>query len=286
MPDSKRPRPPPTLGKIRSEFETLCDEHGGPAPVKKLTDGLRDALDHACVRFHFAMCLNAYSQWAPDEPTAFQHWPWVAFAASQYRLERTEKKKYKNDEPTPSEIKTLLTSVAKDARGLRQKLIQLHALSARLGDETASDRRAHLAWLDQFISQNLLGSLPEVIQHPEMMLAAHSAKVDLCIRLAQVEISAREAKERVMPGLLQRARTQGDRGVRRLVSIADPTWQSLTGRVSSSNKVRPRAGSHDDRPDFAIFVSNIAELACNHTLTREQVAIALRPAKATRKKTK
>jgi hypothetical protein len=213
-----------------------------------------------------------------------QHWPWVAFAASQYRYEREVKEKY-NEEPTPTEIRTLVRSIAKNARALCQNLVRLQDLSYRLGDTEAPDRRPHLAWLHEFISQNLSETRSQIDDSPDAMAAAHFAALDFYQRLIRIEVATTASDERIMPELLRRPRMQGDRGLGHLVFRAESVWQSLTGRKASTNKVT-RAGSHDDRPDFAIFVGNIAKLACGHEPTLDEIATAFRTSNAEKNKSR
>ena len=121
---------PPSLSRIRSQFKILCDDFGGPVPLIDATDQneLRKALEHACSEFSFRDCWTTFRDWEQDKARAMQHWPWVAFAASQYRFEREIKEKYK-EEPTPTEIKALVRSIAKNARELCQNLTRLQELS-------------------------------------------------------------------------------------------------------------------------------------------------------------
>ncbi|MEX2166528.1 MAG: hypothetical protein WD852_05840 [Methyloceanibacter sp.] len=232
--------------------------------------------------------MRAYNQWAPDELIAFQHWPWVAFAAAQYRFERAEKERYKTDELTPSEIEKLLRSIAKDAKALSRSLIQLHVLSVRIGDREAPERRAHLAWLDQFIAQNIIARSAQVVGHPAAHLAAHSAKVDLLERLARLKSAAEDSRKRVNRDLLQRPRMQGDRGLGNLTWRAALIWKSLTGRKASVNLVTrstKKVTRGESRwPDFALFVRNIAKVACNHGPTLKEITTAFRTPNRARKK--
>ena len=282
--DDHRRSFPPSLNAVRSEFQILCDAHGGPVPLIAAADpnGLQNALEHACSEFFFAKSWDAYRDWEPDKVIAMQHWPWVAFAASQYRFEREQKGQY-SDEPTPTEIRNLVRSIAKGALTLGQNLVRLKDLSSRLGDMEAPDRRAHLAWLHEFIAQNILGIRRDIDDSPEAMAASHFAVLDLYRRLICIEVAAGEADKRIMPELLRRPRMQGDRGLTRLVFRAKLIWKSLTGRTASVNKVT-RAGSADNRPDFTIFVSNIAKLACNHEPTLDEIETAFRTPNSAKRK--
>jgi hypothetical protein len=265
---------PPSLSAIRSEFQILCDNHGGPAPV---CEGIeRSTFEWACREFYFAQTWTAYQRWAQDETNARRYWPWVALVAAQYKFERTEKESY-DDEPKPSEITALVNSIAIDAQNLRNNLASLQNLSCRLGDAEFPWRRLHLAWIHEYISQSLTaGPRGEIDDEPSVGLAAHFAMLQFCKRLVWVEVAAAHvAANRIDPELLKRLRMQADRGISRMVAHAAMIWKSLTGRPASVNKVT-RAGSDDGRPDFAIFVSNIAELACNHQPTLAEIVTAFR----------
>src|SRR5262249_39756295 len=91
----------PSLSAIRSEFQTLCEEQGGPVTLSETVE--RRTLESACKEFGFRQAWDTYRQWQPDRLVAMRHWPWVALAADQYRFERSQKAKYV-DEPKPSEI--------------------------------------------------------------------------------------------------------------------------------------------------------------------------------------
>jgi hypothetical protein len=211
-----------------------------------------------------------------------RHWPWVAFAASQYRFERKQKQKY-NEEPTPTEIRALVRSIAKNARALCQGIIRLQELSNRLGDIEAPDRRAHLAWLHEIISQNILEPSPQINDSPDAMVLSHFAAIDLCQRLTRIELAANAVDDHIAPELLRRPRMQGDRGLSGLVYLSALIWKSLTGRKASINKVT-RARSADDRPDFVLFVSKVAKLSCNHEPTPAEIETAFDTLKAAKNK--
>jgi hypothetical protein len=106
-------------------------------------------------------------------------------------------------------------------------------------------------------------------------IAAFAAIPDFCKRLAWLEMAARAAAERISPELLRRVRPQTDRGLGSLITRALKIWESLTGRRTSVNKVT-RKNSGDERPDFAIFVANVAKLACGNEPTLHEIATAFR----------
>src|SRR5262245_65318661 len=90
---------------------------------------------------------------------------------------------------------------------------------------------------------------------------------DFLKHLAWVEIAAKEAIKRMEPDLLRRAQPQADRGLGNLVWRCAKVWESLTSRKASINKVTRRGGEGDERPDFAMFVSNVASMACGQKPT-------------------
>jgi hypothetical protein len=176
-----------------------------------------------------------------------------------------------------------MRSIAKHAKALGRDLTHLQDLADRLSDMEAPDRRSHLAWLHEFISQNIIETRGEIDDSPEAMAAAHFATLDLCHRLARIEVSAKHAATtRIMPELLRRPRMQGDRGLAGLVWRAASIWRSLTGRVASVNKVTRAAGG-DDRPDFAIFVANLAKMSCGGEPSLAEIETAFRTPKDQKK---
>lgn len=268
----KRQSFPPDLSKVPSEFKILCDDHGGPVPLSDTVE-LR-SFELACGQFPFGRSWNAYREWEPDKTEAMRHWPWVALAADQYRFEREAKAQYAN-EPKPSEVTTLINSIATDAKALRNNLMRLQELSYRLGDAQAPLRRPHISWLHEFISQiHLAGPRAEIDDDPIVMIGADSELAGLYLRLNRVELAATAAAKRIAPELLRRPRRQSDPGLPHLVDHAAVIWVSLTRRRASVNRVTRRGA--DKRPDFAIFVTNIAKMACGHEPTLDEIATAFR----------
>lgn len=257
-----------------SEFDVLCDEYGGPVPLCELVEPI--ALVCACQRFRFHQAWATYRDWEPDEARAKRYWPWVALAAAQYQFERDEKAKYA-DEPKPSELTALLNAIAISANNLGDDLARLQGLSYRLSDAETPERRQHLAWMRAYIAQSLAaGPRSEVDKaDPALGIVTFAAIPEFCKRLAWLEMAARKAVERVSPELLRRVRPQSDRGLGFLVARALIIWESLTGRRASVNKVI-RKGSDDERPDFAIFITNVAKLACGNEPTLNEIVTAFR----------
>jgi hypothetical protein len=102
-------------------------------------------------------------------------------------------------------------------------------------------------------------------------------------QLIWVDIAAAEvAAHRIVPDLLKRHRGQSDRGLCNLVTLCSAIWKSMTGRKASVEEVK-RSGSDDHKSNFAIFVTNVAKLACDHEPTLDEIATAFRPPRSRKK---
>jgi hypothetical protein len=273
------PNFPPSLSAIRSEFQVLCEELGGPVTLSETVD--HRTLEWACKVFGFRQAWETFRKWQPDRLAAMRHWPWVALAADQYRFERTAKAKYV-DEPKPSEILELVTRIAAKANGLGNDLARLNDLSFRLPDPEAPTRQGHLAWLNEFLVQNLAkGPQSEV---DEKDFVSNFLLSDFLKHLGWVEIAAKTAIKRIEPELLRRVQPQADRGLGNLVWRCAKIWESLTSRKASINKVTRRGGEGDERPDFAIFVSNVTTMACGQEPTLNEITTAFHRTRSSAKK--
>jgi hypothetical protein len=148
---------PAPLRPIRSEYDELCDELGGPADISAKMGFREDdvPLPMYCTEYPSRRILPVLLRFEPDEPLARRFWPWAAFAIDQYVFEQKERQY--SDEPTPKEFEELLSQIAQSAHDLGSGLLRLEALSNRLSDPSASLRRAHIVWLDAFISQTVAG---------------------------------------------------------------------------------------------------------------------------------
>ena len=127
----KRQSFPPSLSKVAqsSKFYVMST-----AALSRLSNTVElRSLEWASGQFPFGRSWNAYREWEPDKTEAMRHWPWVALAAAQYRFEREAKAQYAN-EPKPSEVTTLVNSIATDAKALCDNLMRLQELSYRLDD--------------------------------------------------------------------------------------------------------------------------------------------------------
>ena len=225
----------------------------------------------ACGAYPLRLILPVLIAFKPDDIDARRHWPWAALALALFVSAQKERTKYA-DEPTPKDLEALLLEIAQSARALNSRLNQLQNLSNRVKDPTAPYRRAHLAWLDRFISQGVAG-VPsnDVTENPVLLLAA---RLDFAKKLATIEGTANRASKRVDRSLLNRERGQGIPGLSNFVFRCGEIWENLTGRKPSANKVSRFEGPED--PDFVVFVRNLAMVGPAPLPTRRQVEKSLR----------
>ena len=208
-----------------------------------------------------------------DRDIARRHWPWVAFALSQYRFERKEQQRH-SVELNPDEVIGLIADIGRSAKELKSGLLRLQDTSHRLGHSTARLRQPHLAYLDQFISQAAAGHLAaEVNQDGEHMLRTYFGKTFLFERLIDIEVAAGEAAKRVDKNLLKKRKGQIDPGLYNLVWRGAEIWSSLTGRTPSANKVHRRSG---EEPDFVAFIQDVVRLAGGPPPSRKNVEVSLK----------
>ncbi len=99
----------------------------------------------------------------------------------------------------------MLSQVAKSARDLASALCRLQTFANRLPDPSATLRRAHLAWLDAFVSQAVAGRIStEVTEDGKQMVIDFFGKMDFLKRLAEIEVATKAAMKHVDPALLKR----------------------------------------------------------------------------------
>jgi hypothetical protein len=260
------------LARVGSDYKKLCDELGGPADIGVTVDPQYMEL---CCQEHPADCLlPILLRFQEDQTVARRHWPWVAFAISQYAFERSELAKY-TDEPTPKEVIDLLKHINKTAHDLGSGLSRLQALSYRLAHPAATGRRAHLAWLNTFISQAIGGRISnEVKGHALQMLADDFKTIRLLKQLADLEVVTNAAMHRVDKSLLGRERGQFDQALPKFIFRCSRVWTSLTGRKPSAEKIHRRI--QPSEPDFLIFARGLAKCAGVAPPSRKQVHTSLR----------
>jgi hypothetical protein len=234
---------------IKSEYERLCDELGGPADFGAPIKWPQATLGAYCREYNSNTILPVLLKFQPDKSSARRHWPWAAFAISHYVFEQKKQNKY-TDEPSPKKVEALLSQIAHAARELNSGLCRLEALSHRLGDPSAPLRRAHIRWLNALVSQAAAGfPTDDVNESGEFLLVLDAEKEDFLNRLGEVETGAELARSSVDGALLGRERGQSAPGLSTFVFRCCPIWRSLTRRKPSANKVTRRSGEGED-PDF------------------------------------
>ncbi len=263
--EGNKPRFPTSLNAVKREYKIFCDRYGGPIICDDSFAKIN--FEYCCREFPCQMFERTIDRWTADPVHRIRHWPVMAYAASQYAFRQREFNKY-GAEPSPAQVRELLDEIRKSARRLSSALARFQAMSARLSDGTAPLAGPHLSWLDEIIAQAMTGQLaPEV--NEERLAVIHEARIDFLRRLVDVEVAARDVRERLDPKLLRRARTSENRALRTLVAMAKPIWQSLTGRKPSVNKV---AGGRQS--DFVNFVQALAKVAGGPEPTFKQVQTA------------
>jgi hypothetical protein len=189
-------------------------------------------------------------------------------------FEIKERTKY-SDEPTPDGVAEILLQIESSARNLEAGLGRLQTLSYRLKDPTAPRRRAHLSWLEAFVSQAAAG-VPsnDVNDDGAHLLAVDLAKQAFVKRLVMVEGAANVAAKRLDKTLLDRERGQSNPALSTFVFRCTQIWTSLTSRKPSAQKVHRRDGGED--PHFVIFIQRLARVVGAPEPTRYQVETCLR----------
>ena len=263
---------PPSLARVGSDYKKLCDELGGPADIGVTVDP--QYMELCCQEHPADSLLPILLRFQKNEAVARRHWPWAAFAISQYAFERSERAEY-TDEPKPEEILEILKQIIQSARDLGSGLSRLQALSVRLTDPAAPLRRAHLAWLNALISAAIAGRISNDVNEDDgQELVDDSKKMRLLRQLADVEVAANVAREHVDKSLLNRERSQSDPALPNFIFRCGGIWNSLTGRKPSAAKVHRKI--QPSEPDFLIFVQELAKSAGFDPPSRDQVATSLR----------
>ncbi len=153
--------PPPRMSSFpKSEYDKLCENLGGPADLGYQVK--RSVFRRCCAEFPLSQVLPILLRFSSNEDLARRHWPWAAFAISQYKFETGERTKY-GDDPSPTQIRDLLGSIERTAQNLRSALTTFQALAERLPDPGSPLRRAHLSWLNAFIAQAVDGHLSDEV---------------------------------------------------------------------------------------------------------------------------
>jgi hypothetical protein len=275
------PSLPPSLSRLPTELDRLYSELGGPAPLRNDID--RKTFDSCCNEFFWSEVEPVTGRFQADRDIGRKHWPWVALALSQYRLERNELQK-PGAKLTPVEIVELLADIHRSAKKLVNRLAQLQEYSNSLADPAAPSRQPHLAYLDEFISQAVAGHIAgEINQDVQHMLHVFFTKQSFMRRLNNIEAAAGHAVNRMVDSnLLKRGRGQRDQGLHNLVWRCAEIWESMTSRKASAHKVHTVDGND---PDFVQFIQGLVGLVGASKPSRKQIEISMKnaPPMATQK---
>lgn len=265
-------RLPPSLPNIKTEFDKLFDDLGGPADIG--VDINKRALAECCSEYPSSQIVPILIPYQKDEGLVRRLWPWAAFAVHQYLFERKERQKY-TDEPPPEKTIEMLEQIRRSTNELYSGLTRLEELSGRLPDHSSPNRRHHLAWLNAFLSQAAAGRISdEVNECADELWAVDAGKKAFLKRLADIAEAAELATKAVDKTFLKRERSQTDPALPDFVSRCGKVWTKLTGRIPSANKVH--VDPDDDRPDFVVFVQKLAEAGRAPPPSLKQVKKSLR----------
>ncbi len=80
-------RLPKSLSSIKSEYDRLCKNHGGPAKIEGF-ENVRFGM--SCKEHRLRRFDHLLKRWQPDPATGVRHWPHMAFAVDQYAYRRKE----------------------------------------------------------------------------------------------------------------------------------------------------------------------------------------------------
>jgi len=201
-----------------------------------------------------------------EEQAIRPHWPWAAFALSTYLFEIKERNQY-IDERSPKEWKELLQAIAKGAQELATNLAEVQEAAHRL-------RRPHVAWFDELFARAAAGRADTAEADDDSQIVMnHFAKQAFLRLLVDVELSANSAIKNLDPSLLTRKRGQNNPALDHFVWLTARTWDSLTGRRASAQRLNSK--DRED-PDFVLFVSDLAKLGQAPSPSRREIETSLR----------
>ena len=259
----------PTVLHGHSEFRKHCLEAGG---VVYLVAGVElDTLESVCTEFRFERVSPLVIEFAPTEPAFRRHWPWIAFAASQFEFETRQYQASNMSMLTPTEWKKLLERIRKNTDKLAEDLCTLQSAGYQLNLPSKPSMQWHLAWLDEFINQAIAGRLSPTVDESEAALwDNYQSKKSFLRTLSALSAAAEAAGDRLDADLLARGRGQNNPAITTFVRRLSTVWTSMTGRPASANTVN---GGED--PDFVLFVDRIASMANGQNVSQFNVETAL-----------
>jgi hypothetical protein len=195
------------------------------------------------------------------EEWAARHWPWAAVACSRWRFQSEAFARRGPISLTPTEVKSSLARISNYAGKMLKEISALDGASHSLF-EHESNKSGHISWLLHylFLFQDFdvrLYDFKTMEVTDELALQMLKSRDNLYERLVRLEASARALGDVANPELLALSNPARDPGLVGFVRLVSEIWVSLTGRVSSVNKL---PGREDERPDFVRFVQGLANV--------------------------
>jgi hypothetical protein len=257
LPEPQEPLPPSriSLSSVKSEYRKFCDSTGGPIEIDEFA---KIDFQHCCRDFPQVTFTPIIERWQVDKTNGIRHWPAMAFAANDYRFRQQEFARY-GKPPSQSDIRDLLSTVARSASELHTALTKLQGFASQLSDGAVPFAIPHLVWIDQYIAQAAAGVFSQELERdPDAIAEFFCERTKLLERIMGIDAASTMSINRLDTSLLKRPpKTPENRALRRLVLIAKPIWKSLTGRPPSTNKALKNGV---DVPDFVRFVQELAQI--------------------------
>src|SRR5262249_23943362 len=115
----------------------------------------------------------------------------------------------------------------------------------------------------------------DVDQSGDAMIVSLVRGEEFIEQLITLSAAAEAAEGRLDEQLIGRTRPSSDDSLYNLLWRCAEIWNGLTGRPASVDKVASKS-REDDRPDFLLFVCDVARMATGNEPTFKQVATAFR----------
>jgi hypothetical protein len=256
---------------VPTELDKLYED-GGPANLaSELPD--KRKFKSACDEYPLQRIAPLLRPFCEEEQAIRRHWPWAAFALSRYLFEIKERNQY-IDERSPKEWKELFQAIAKGSQELATNLAEVQAAAHRLADPSARLRRAHIAWFDELFARAAAGRADSTEADDDSQIVMnHFAKQAFLGLLVDIERSAKSAIKSLDPSPLKRKRGQNNPALDHFVWLTARTWDSLTGRRASAQRLNSK---DQEDPDFVLFVSDLAKLGQAPSPSLREIETSLR----------
>src|SRR6266480_4727223 len=201
LPEPQEPPPPSwiSLSSVKSEYRKFCDATGGPIEI----DGFAEIdYPHFCQDFPKIKFMPMIERWQEDQKTGIRHWPAMAFAANDYRFRQQEFARY-GKPPSQSDIRELLSTIARSARELHTGLTKLQSFASQLNDGAVPLAIPHLVWIDQYIAQAAAGvASKELVRDPTAIADFFCERTKLLERIIGVDAASTVSIHRLDTSLL------------------------------------------------------------------------------------